>query len=223
MRRATRSPAPRPFWKAMTTLSGSSSGAISAATSSTENALVAITHTLQGPASWGERPTLRLSTTKLPLAPETVSPEVAMVSMCSCHLSMAHTSCPALPRRPAYTEPMAPVPTTAIFMRPRRDSNQGHRLRRPIPVPHVLIGDFEQVLLYVPQKAVQCVVPIRIATNCTAVVSLPLARVSSYGTHHESWVAALCGGRRQGLEDRSLRRERVKTAGGSHRRCRQIG
>ena len=134
----------------MTTLSGSSSGAMSAATSSTENAFVAITHRSQGPASWGERPTLRLSTTKLPLAPETVNPELAMVSMCSCHLSMAHTSCPALPRRPAYTEPMAPVPTTAIFMCPRQDSDKRHRLLRPILGPHVLVGDLEQDLQCIP-------------------------------------------------------------------------
>ena len=71
MWRATRSPDPRPFWNAMTMLSGRSSGAMAAATASTSAALVAITQTSHGPASSGERPTWRLSTTKLPLAPET--------------------------------------------------------------------------------------------------------------------------------------------------------
>ncbi len=83
----------------MTTLSDSSKGAISAATPSTADALVAITQTSHRPASFGERPTRRSSTMKLPLAPETRSPELAMASMCSCHVSMAQTSCPALPRR----------------------------------------------------------------------------------------------------------------------------
>ncbi len=114
--RATRSPAPRPFCMAMTMLSGSRSGAMAAATVSTSDAFVAITQRSQVPASRGTRPTWRLSTTKLPLAPDTVRPEEAMASMCSCQMSMAHTSCPALPRRLAYTEPMAPVPTIAIFM-----------------------------------------------------------------------------------------------------------
>jgi hypothetical protein len=63
MRRATRSPAPRPFWKAMTTLSGRSSGAMADAADSTSAALVAITQTSQGPASCGVRPTWMLSTT----------------------------------------------------------------------------------------------------------------------------------------------------------------
>ena len=61
-----------------------------------------------------------------------------MASMCSCHVSMAHTSCPALPSRPAYTEPMAPVPTMAIFMRPRQDSNLRHRFLRAVQFVHLV-------------------------------------------------------------------------------------
>ena len=99
MRRATRSPAPSPFWNAITTESGSSNGAISAATASTSAAFVAITQTSHVPASCGVLPTCRLSTTKLPLAPETVSPEAAMASVWSRQVSMAHTSWPAFPRR----------------------------------------------------------------------------------------------------------------------------
>ena len=72
---------------------------MSAATASTSAAFVAISQTSHAPASCGARPTRRLSTTKLPLGPETASPEAAMASMCSCQMSMAQTSCPALPRR----------------------------------------------------------------------------------------------------------------------------
>ena len=66
-------------------------------------------------------------------------PGLAIASMCSCQASMAHTSCPALPSRPAYTEPMAPVPTMAIFMRPRQDATLRHRLGRPVGVAHAVL------------------------------------------------------------------------------------
>ncbi len=63
IRCATRSPAPSPFWKAMTMSPGRSSGATAAAAASTSAALVAMTQTSQLPASPGTRPTWRLSTT----------------------------------------------------------------------------------------------------------------------------------------------------------------
>ena len=81
--RATRSPAPRPFWNAITTSPGRKRGAMSAATDSTSAALVPITHRSLGPASAGARPVCRSVTTYSPLAPETRSPSRAMASMWS--------------------------------------------------------------------------------------------------------------------------------------------
>ena len=43
-------------------------------------------------------------------------PVAAMASRCSCHRSMAQTSWPAFPSSAAYTAPIAPVPTIAIFI-----------------------------------------------------------------------------------------------------------
>ena len=43
-------------------------------------------------------------------------PFLVMASMCSCQTSIAHTSFPASPSNAAYTDPIAPVPTTAIFI-----------------------------------------------------------------------------------------------------------
>ena len=63
MCRATRSPAPRPFWNGITTSVGRSRAAMPPATSSTSDALVATTQRSHGPASAGVRPTWMPSTT----------------------------------------------------------------------------------------------------------------------------------------------------------------
>ena len=52
--------------------------------------------------------------------PETRRPSLAMASRCSRHGSMAQTSCPHFLRSAAYTAPIAPVPTIAIFIAPTR-------------------------------------------------------------------------------------------------------
>ena len=92
IRRATRSPAPSPFWKAITMSSGRSIGATCEATSSTAAAFVPITHRSQGPASPGLYPVLMPGTRYVPLAPETASPSRAMASTWSCQTSIAQTS-----------------------------------------------------------------------------------------------------------------------------------
>ena len=110
-----RSAAPRPFWMVSTRVSSPSSGPIEAAADATPSALVAMITRSQGPGS-DASVVASSRTVRSPLAPSTRSPRARIASMCSFQVSTAHTSFPADARRPAYTEPIAPAPTTAIFM-----------------------------------------------------------------------------------------------------------
>ncbi len=106
---------PRPFWMESTTVSGPSSGFTDSAAWATCIALVARMTRSQGPASLASVVALT-RTVRSPEAPSTRKPLVRIASMCSRQVSTAHTSCPAEASSPAYTEPIAPAPTTAIFM-----------------------------------------------------------------------------------------------------------
>jgi hypothetical protein len=97
-------------------VSGPTSGFAAAAAASTSSAFVAITTRSQTPASAGSV-VAWIRTVRPPLAPSTVSPRVRIASTCSAQASTAQTSLSASPRMPAYTDPIAPVPTIAIFIR----------------------------------------------------------------------------------------------------------
>src|SRR6185436_10443539 len=105
---------PRPFWMERTGVSLFNRGWRVWAAAATCIALVARTTRSQGPASCGSVVAFK-RTVRSPEAPSTLSPRARIASMCSCQRSMAHTSWPAEAKSAAYTEPMAPVPTIAIF------------------------------------------------------------------------------------------------------------
>src|SRR5262249_37069805 len=88
-----------------------------------------------GPASDGSVVAL-IRTTRSPLAPSIWRPLARIASMCSRHRSTAQTSWPASANRPAYTDPIAPAPTIAIFMRSAFQA-EGNA-RRPGAVSHLL-------------------------------------------------------------------------------------
>src|SRR5687768_11035163 len=107
---------PSPFWIDRTGVEGLNKGSRVRAACATCIALVASTTRSQGPASAGFVVALTF-TVRSPEAPSSRKPFERMASTCSCQRSMAHTSCPAAANSAAYTEPIAPVPTIAIFMR----------------------------------------------------------------------------------------------------------
>src|SRR5688500_15016237 len=92
-------------------------------------ALVASTTRSQGPASPGSVVALTF-TVRSPEAPSTRKPFLRIASTCSRQRSIAHTSWPADANSPAYTEPIAPVPTIAIFMREKSGSEPDFRYLR---------------------------------------------------------------------------------------------
>lgn len=55
----------------------------------------------------------RRRATRSPLAPSTRNPSRAIAAAWSAHTVTPNTSCPADAISPAYTDPMAPHPTTA--------------------------------------------------------------------------------------------------------------
>ena len=55
-------------------------------------------------------------TTRSPLGPSSRRPSSRIASTCSRQRSIPQTSCPALASSAAYTDPIAPVPRTAIFI-----------------------------------------------------------------------------------------------------------
>src|SRR5688572_20598750 len=115
---------PNPFWIDSTGVSLLSKGLIDCAAGATCMAFVASTTRSHCPASAAFVVALTL-TVRSPEAPSRRRPLARMASTCSRQRSIAHTSWPAEANRPAYTEPMAPVPTIAIFM------NQGQTTIHP--------------------------------------------------------------------------------------------
>src|SRR4051812_3977011 len=105
---------PRPFWIESTGVSLFRRGVRDAAAVATCIAFVARTTRSQGPASRAPVVAFR-RTVRSPEAPSTRRPRERIASMCSFQRSMAHTSWRAEAKSAAYTEPIAPVPTIAIF------------------------------------------------------------------------------------------------------------
>src|SRR4051812_26442707 len=105
---------PRPFWIDRTGVSFFRRGVRDAAAAATCIAFVARTTRSQGPASRASVVAFR-RTVRSPEAPSTRRPRERIASTWSFQRSMAQTSWPAEAKSAAYTEPMAPVPTMAIF------------------------------------------------------------------------------------------------------------
>src|SRR5207344_2925136 len=106
---------PSPFWIDRTTVSGPIRGEADCAADSTCIALVATITRSQRPASAG-LVVAWIGTVRSPDGPSRRRPLLRIACTCSLHASMAHTSCPADASNAAYTLPIAPQPSTAIFI-----------------------------------------------------------------------------------------------------------
>src|SRR3954467_670373 len=120
---------PRPFWIESTGVSLFRRGVRDAAAAATCIAFVARTTRSQGPASRASVVAFR-RTVRSPEAPSTRRPRERIASTWSFQRSIAQTSWPAEAKSAAYTEPMAPVPTMAIF---NFFSNHFEKTRRAHP------------------------------------------------------------------------------------------
>src|SRR3954463_10010200 len=105
---------PRPFWIESTGVSFFRRGVGDAAAAATCIAFVARTTRSQGPASRASVVAFR-RTVRSPEAPSTRRPRERIASTWSFQRSMAQTSWPAGAKGGAYTAPIPPAPTKAIF------------------------------------------------------------------------------------------------------------